>query len=302
MAILRTGYPDLYLSRLALMVKVIHDSMEAHPSIYPQLFNMEMMKGPFVQTTGLSGFAQVPEISEGEDVTYQDILQGYDKKYTALKYRSGYKISREALDDDQDAAFAKAARQMGFSGADSIETIAMNTFNNGFSSSFTGPDGKELFATDHPLTGGGTEQNELTNAADLSVTSLRQALVDFMDTTTNQGIKQYIKPKILLVPYELNFQGAELLQSVQDPESANGAINPLKNQGLTLTSSEFLTDSDAWFLLAAPVDHYLYFWWRDKPETKDDWEFDAELMKVALRFRMVVGWSDFRGVFGSPGA
>ena len=55
---------------------------------------------------------------------------------------------------------------------------AAATLNNAFNSSFTGGDGKELCATDHPLGGGGTFRNEPSTAADLNETSLENALID----------------------------------------------------------------------------------------------------------------------------
>lgn len=301
MAILRTLVPDIYLSRLALLKEVVKDAWTTHPTVHDKLFQIKSITEPFINVTGVSGFGEVPTVAEGEPVSYDDPIQGYDKKFTPVKYGMGYKISDEAMSDDLDSVFADGARQLGLSWAHSLEVVTANVFNNGFSSSYTGPDGKELFATDHPLTGGGTEQNELTNSADLSVTSLEQALVDFKDTLDNRGKRIRLVPKILLVPYELKFTAAQLVENTEQYDTANRAINAFRDEGLRYVTWEYLTDSDAWFLLSVPADNPLRLIWRQRPDVTSDKDFDSGMTKVKIVARLIEGWADFRGAYGSPG-
>jgi len=151
------------------------------------------------------------------------------------------------------------------------------------------------------LVRGGTEQNELTNAADLSVTSLRQAINDFKDTRDDGNLRINLKPKMLLVPKELIWDAHELLKSAGLPGTANNNTNSFSLVGLNAMEWEYLTDGDAWFLVADSSQHEMYFFERQAPELTSDKDFDTDSMKVKLTTRFSSGWSDWRGIYGSPG-
>ncbi len=304
MAVIRAGFADLYTSRLALLDKVILDRAMQEDSIVPLVFKVTDGSGPFVQTTTVGGFPQVPEKDELDDVSMEDPLAGLDVKYTPLTYEMGYKVSEEAISDDMDGFVSDLAAQLGISFSDTYEVDHANVFNNGFSNSFAdGADGIELFSTVHVLLGAAdTGKNELTTSADLTVTSLQQALVDFRDITDERGLKRRRRPNLMLVPFELSFKAEELLGSQLSPEDANNAINTLKGT-LSWRSWEYLTDTDAWFIMApgGPGYNIRSYWWQ-RPETRHDIDFLASAAMTKIRARFIRGWSDWRDVFGSPGA
>jgi hypothetical protein len=303
MATFRTTLPDLYLSRLAFLEDVLFDEMDIEEGIVSQIVRLkDMGNKPFVRTTTVASFGTVPVKLEAENVAYDDLAPGFDKTYQADTYELAFRTSKEALDDEQEEVVSDAARALGQSMTYTYNVDHANLFNNGFSSTTGSPDGKELFATDHPLVGGGTEQNELTTAADLSVQSLRDALNDIGDTTDDAGKLIHWRPKILLVPTELKWLGKELLNSADRPDTANRATNAMKDEGLRLVSWPYLTDPDAWFLLAEPSKHNVRSYWREKPNVLHDWDFESSSFKVKIRARWIRGWSDFRGTYGSPGA
>ena len=72
--------------------------------------------------------------------------------------------------------------------------------NNAFSTE-NGGDGKALCATDHPIVAG-TDQNELSTAADLNETSLEQSLIDIAAMVDERGLKIAAKGTklIILIP------------------------------------------------------------------------------------------------------
>lgn len=303
MATLRTTLPDLYLARLAFLEDVLFDEMPVEASISGTILKVrDMGNKPMVRTTTVASFGSVPIKAEGAAVTYADMAQGFDQTYTADTYELAFKASKEALDDEQEEVVSDAARALGSSMNYSYEVDHANIFNNGFNPAFTGPDGVELFSLVHPLVGGGTFQNEPTTAADLSVTALRTALNDIADTVDDAGKLIHWRPKILLVPYELKWLADELLNSVLRPDTADNAINAFRDEGLRAVAWPYLTDPDAWFLLGEPARHNVRTYWREKPNVLHDWDFETSSMKIKIRARWKRGWSDWRGVYGSPGA
>ena len=65
---------------------------------------------------------------------------------------------------------------------------------------------------------------------------------------------------------------------------------------------DYLTDPDAWFIRCAKDDTELRYYWREKPTTAHDIEFDSRSVKTAMWYRNSLGWSSFYGWYGSPGA
>ena len=305
MPTLRTTLPDLYLSRLAYLEDVLFDEYPIEDAVSEQVLRVRDMKNAIVRTTTVASFGTVPIKTEGANVTYDELAAGFDKTYTADTYELAFRTSKEALDDEQEEVVSDAARALGASMFYSHEVDMANLFNNGFTTTTGSPDGVAIFVTNHPLVGGGTEQNTLTTAADLSVTSLRDAFNDIADMTDDAGKLIHWRPEVLLVPQELEWLARELVDSPDRPDTAERSINAFKRgtgQGLRILVWPYLTDADAWFLLAPPGRHNLRKYWRERANVMHDWDFESSSMKVKIRARWIRGWSDFRGVYGSAGA
>ena len=306
MATFRSTLPDLYLTRLAFLEDVLFDEFDLEDGVVSRIFKMrDMGNKPFVNTTTVASFGTVPIKAEGADVTYDELAMGYDQQYRADTYELAFRTSKEALDDEQEEIVSDAARALGNSMAYAYNVDHANVFNNGFSGAFTGLDAVALFSTAHPLVGGGTEQNTLTTAADLSVSSYRDALNDIADTVDDAGKLVHWRPEVLLVPYENQWLASELIDSPDRPDTADRAINAFKGRdggGVTVIAWPYLTDADAWFLLASNAKHNVRSYWREKANVMHDWDFESSSMKVKIRARWRRGWSEWRGVYASPGA
>ncbi len=139
-------------------------------------------------------------------------------------------------------------------------------------------------------------------AADLTVSSLQAAINAIEDATDDNGIVLSLKPKTLLVPTVLKWTAKELLKSKNKPGTADNDVNALEDEELGYMTWPYLTDPDAWFLLTDKEEHELNFFWRRKLDTDDDADFDTGDLKFKATMRFSVKWTDYRGVYGSPGA
>lgn len=83
----------------------------------------------------------------------------------------------------------------------------------------------------------------------------------------------------------------------------NNDVNVLKMMGLipSVVVNHYLTDTDAWFIRTDAQDGMKYFERRGDEFTTDD-DFDTENAKYKATFRCSFGWTDPRGLYGSPGA
>jgi len=303
MATLRTTLPTLYLSRVAFLEDVLFDEMPIEAGIFQRLLKVrDMGNKPFVRTTTVGSFGQVPIKAEGAPVTYEDLVQGFDATYQADTYELAFRTSKEALDDEQEEVVSDAARALGSSMNYTYDVDHANIFNNGFTSTTGSPDGVALFSTAHPLAGGGTFQNRPTTDGDLSTAQLRVGLNDIAQTKDDAGKIVHWRPKILLVPYTTKWLAMELIGSELRADTADNALNAFKDDGLTVMATPYLTDVNAWFLLSEPTKHNVRTYWRERPNVLHDWDFETSSMKVKIRARWKRGWSDARGVYGSSGA
>lgn len=302
MTSLRANFPDI----LDVSFRKIVQNAFAQPDVeYSKLFNILDSKKATEKESSISGFPTMPTKSEGTGILYFDPLQGYDVTYTHLAYGMGFRVSEEMYEDDQHSCFRpfnKMSTAMTESAIDAQEVAAWNVLNRAFNSSYTGGDALELCSDVHTLTGGGTASNELATPADLSLSSLQQAVMDMETTVNDMNMPRIIKPVKLWVPTELDFVAAELLESELKPNSADNTKNVIRNKKLTYEVSHYLTDADAWFLAAEKAKHQLIFFWRKKPFSRSDVDFDTWDLKFSLGQRFCVGFSDWRGIFGTPGA
>jgi len=65
--------------------------------------------------------------------------------------------------------------------------------------------------------------------------------------------------------------------------------------------NHFLTDTDAWFVLTDAPNGLKHFQ-RTPIRTAMEGDFDTGNVRYKARERYVFGWSDPRGIYGSPGA
>ena len=108
-----------------------------------------------------------------------------------------------------------------------------------------------------------------------------------------------IQPKTLLVPPDLQYEAVRILDSELQPEDDTNAVNPLSKTGLTLQVWDYLTDTDAWFLLADKSNHKLTIYDREPFTTSHIFDFDTGDIKFKGKERFSSLWGDPRGMFGS---
>ena len=146
---------------------------------HAEIYDTESSDRAFEEEVMLSGFGNAPTKAEGAGVNFDTANEVYTARYTHETIALAFALTQEAMEDNlYDRLGARYTRALARSMAHSKQVKAAATLNNAFDSSFTGGDGKELCATDHPLGGGGTFRNEPSTAADLNETSLENALID----------------------------------------------------------------------------------------------------------------------------
>lgn len=279
---------------------------DSYPAQFPKLFQVETSNRGIEQYSGVSGMGNFRSIGEGEPITFDQPVQEFDKTFIHTRFGLGFKVSQDVVEDDRHSLIAKQTRELARSAKESQEIDAASTFNNAFSGSYLGPDGKALCASDHPLVkSGGTQSNLLSVAADLDIPSLELALIDFETQKDSSGKLIGVPCKYVLAAPANRFNIHEILKSTMRSDTANNTTNALQYATDGMPDPfiwRYLTDPDAWFLVSAPGENGLVWFWRRKPYTKSSVDDDTETGKFMMRYKKSHGFYSFYGVYGTPGA
>ncbi len=280
-------------------------SYKRYPEQWKKIFDVETSRKAFEEDVLSVGLGAAPVKAEGGGVSYDVGFDSYVARYQHETIALAFAITEEAIEDglygDLGKRYSKAlARSM----QHTKEVKGANIFNNGFSSSYPGGDGVELFATNHPLGGGGTQQNELSTPSDLSEAALEEALIIIQDWTDDRGIPVAASAQRLIVPTELQFIAERILMSEFRPGTGDNDVNAMKAMGSFpggFSVNVRLTDADAWFI-KTDINEGLKHIVRKRVSGGVEGDFESGNMRYKKRERYSFGWSDWRGAFASAGA
>jgi hypothetical protein len=278
---------------------------KSYPEEWRGLFAVNSSRKAFEEDVLMAGFGAAPVKGEGSGVEYDEGAESYVARYNHETIALAFSITEEAEEDGLYGALgAKYAKALARSLQHTKEVKGSNILNNGFDSDFVGGDNVSLFATNHPLWGGGTQSNKLATPADISEASLEESLIQISDWVDERGIPIAVMAECLVIPTELQFIAERILASPYRSGTGDNDVNALKSMGMLpkgVKINHRLTDADAWFIITDCPDGLKHMV-RKKVSRGIEGDFETGNMRYKARERYSFGWSDYRGGFGSEGA
>lgn len=269
-----------------------------------QMFDVTRSKMAYEEDVEATGFGLAPVKTQGAAVSYDDESQGTVTRYTHVAYSLGYIVTREEQDDNLYTVVSKRrAGALAFSMRTTKETVAANVYNRAFDNTYTGGDGKEMIATDHP-TVNGTQSNHIASNSDLSEAAIEDMLIQIRQAKNSRGLRINLMGESLIIPPNLEFEANRILFSTLQAGTANNDVNAMRRMGMLpkgIVCNPFLSDTDAWFIRTNAPSGLMLFE-RNATDFAQDNDFDTSNLKAKSYMRFSVGWTDFRGIYGSPGA
>jgi len=268
------------------------------------IFDTESSDRAFEEEVMLSGFGNAATKSEGASFAYDTAQEVYTSRYNHETVALGFALTEEAVEDNlYDKLSSRYTKALARSMSHTKNVKGAAVLNNAFNSAKAGGDGIELIGI-HTLLNGSTIQNEPNTAADLNETSLENALIGISKFTDERGLKIAIKGQSLVVPTDLIFVAEKVLGTDRQLGSNNNDLNALNSMSVLpggVAVNHFLTDADAWFIKTDSPDGLKHFN-RVGMKTGMEGDFETGNVRFKARERYSFGWSDFRAVYGSPGA
>ena len=238
---------------------------------HAEIFAEESSDRSFEEEVMLGGFSTAPTKEEGAAISFDDAQETFTARYTHETIALAFSITEEAIEDNlYDRLASRYTKALARSMAQTKQIKAAAILNNAFSTGASAiGDGAALCSSSHPsLTG--NQRNLLSTAADLNETSLEQMLIDIAGFTDERGLKIAAIKSMGMLP--------------------EGAV-----------VNHFLTDTDAFFIKTDAPNGFKHFN-RSPIKTAMEGDFDTGNMRFKARERYSFGVSDWRCVFGTPGA
>lgn len=281
--------------------EIFDDKYKEVAETFPQIFHVNTSSKQDERDSAVSGFGYWAETGERNPLDYEDPVQMYDKVYVHLKYTKGFRVTREMWEDDLYSIMNKKPAALGRAARRTAERQAAQVFNRAFNTSYLGGDAKPLCSVSHPRADGGSSQsNASATGIVFNEDNLETGLLAMRGQLDDKGQRIDVMPDTLVVPIELNKTAHLIIDSALRQGTADNDTNPYKGKFKIIDWIYMDGSTTQWFLLDSSV-HELNWFWRVRPEFKQDDAFDTDEALFKGRMRFSNGWSDWRGVWGSKG-
>jgi len=295
---LRAQFSDLMFPGLNKVYMLAYNS---YPEEYTKYLNMDASTKRQEEEGANAAFGLVPEKLEGKTPYYDEIAYIGKIQYLHKTYAMGFEVSEELVEDELYGQIKQGPRALAEAVKKTCDTLGAASLNNAFSSGL-GVDGKVLCATDHPQKkAGGQVSNRPSPYVDFDPIALNSALETWETWTDDNGLPLLLIPKYIVSgPKQRRIIG-QTLGSEKEPFTADNEINAVREWELERLILHYLSDDDAWFILARPTDHYMKWFWRVRPVFRNFDDPNTGNAKYLVRFRASSGFTHWHGVYGSAG-
>lgn len=272
---------------------------------YKQIFRVKPgIKRAYHDEPVLFGLGSAPAMGDGQPVTYRAGGVLFDKRYVFRQYGAAFALTKVLVEDGDHINLGKIySEQLGQAMIETEESISANVLNQAFNGSFLGGDGQSLCSSAHPVSFG-TLSNLLATPAAMSQTSVENLLIQIRKMQDNDLKYVRISPQGLVVSPDNEFQAEVITKSALRTGMANNDINPVMStkilpKGYTVITR--LTSPTAWWI-STDERMGLQFITRRMAEKSMEGDFETDSMRYKVTSRWDVGWTNWRTVFGTPGA
>lgn len=283
--------------------RIVMNEYKKRPIEGTALVNQKTSNRAYEEDFAVAGLGPLVLKPEGTPALMATPLEGPVKRYTWSTFARGFRITMEMMDDNLYGNIgSKLSAQLGYSARLNKEIVMHSILNNAFNPAFYGWEaGVPLCATNHVvLKTGQTIANTPATPADLSLPALQAALEHFHTLVDPTGFPVVYVPRLLVHGIGDYWVVKQILRSEKLPGTNFNDVNPVTGEGLTPHLSHYLVDPDAWFVICDNHDMN-YYLRRDFVFRSTDDVLTGDMVFVGWQ-RHGAGFSDWRGVYGSPGA
>lgn len=290
------------------LVEGIHKFWDHQSSQYKEqwskLFDVMPSRKHFEEEVATSGLGLATVRAPGEPVTMDQDRQFFRTIYKHVEYGLGIAIPSILIRDDlYDVAAARKTAALHRSAMLTREVVCHNIINRATDANYPMGDGVSLLSTAHLYADGNTYANKPTVDVGLSAVALEDAFLALTNFRDNANQVAPTSAVSLHLPPALYLRGLRIYNTPMGLGTAHGDINPVNHIGLFpggIHMHHFITDTGRWIIKTDAPDGFKLFE-RDPVRLSQTDEWDTDVIKMKVLFRMVPGVTNPRSVYGSTG-
>ncbi len=274
-----------------------------YPIEYTQVFDVETSNKAYEEDVLVTGLGYASEKAEGDAFAEDAGKEAWTARYTHRTVGLSVILTEEAIEDNLYMQLGpKFAKALARSIQQTCEVYCANVLNRATTAGYTGGDGIVLLSASHPTVGAGNQSNIIAST-DLSESGLESALTLIRKMKDDRGLPVMIKPTKLIGPPDLQWTMAKILETPTGLFTGDGTKNVVRDainqEAMVMTN---LTDTNAWFVRTSADDGLKVFDRTKLVVPKATVDDSTGNIRYRARKRFREGWSDWRGVVGSPGS
>lgn len=278
-----------------------------NPESYKQLATVEKATAGHVDLARFSGLGRFQVKQEGVPVSYDIPVQGARMRITHSTYGLGTAMTHEAVEDSRFDVLDRQTEALSRSALDHRERLFWDLLNDSFAgNTHVGIDNLSIVNTAHtmlkPMTAGQVLSNQITPFVPLSTEGLESAIIVLRTQLSEEGhqIGQDLSPRNLVVPTELMHLAHNIIDAKGRPDTTNTYdINTISRFGLNVVDSPYLTDEQAWWLMADKEKNGLVWNNRESYSMSNNTDPDTGDRKWRAWYRASVMNRQWQGIVGT---
>lgn len=265
----------------------------------PNIYSVRQSNRRRERSASVAGLTLWTAKNPNQSVAEDSLIQQFEKTYTHTPLGKKIPVERELIDDEEFGLLQDIGQQIGATAAQTMETDAVSPFNDAFAgATHQAEDGLSICNTAHKNVDGGNSQSNSKTLA-LSAANVDTLRIAHRKITNHRGDKMSLRPRLLVVPVELDATAYEIVKSVGKPGTANNDLN-FYNGVFDSITWDFLTGTKAWFMLDPAVMKRNMLWYqRVGVEIFGDGDLFAGTRTLGGYMRYSLGCKDWRGIMGS---
>lgn len=272
------------------------------PTQWSKIFNTGKSKMAVERSVSLAFLPLAALKNEGAATEFDNAAgQRYTYNQQHLEIGLGYSITRKAIDDNlYKQQFRPSNLGLKNSFMQTKEVLGAGIINTGnvYDPTIAG-DGVSLINPAHPIDNG-TVANQPSIDVDLNESTLLSSLIQIRQFKDARGLKIMARGRKLVVPIQLEYVAARLLDTQLRPGTSDNDVNALLSTGglpEKYVVLDFLTSSFAWFVLTDQTGlNYL----ERVPFETSMWVDDVtDNLLVKAYERYSFGYDDWRAIWGT---
>lgn len=270
---------------------------EKNPQVFDKIMDTEETDEPVMEATEYGGPGTMTYKPENERGTFDEVIQGGTKRWSAGTWFTGVEISLEAAEDTKYRAIRTASTSLGRAARLTPEYLVAQWLDRGFNTAYPATnDALPIFSLVHTVPKGGTYANMLATPYSLTEFALEQIFQNLATIPGPDAMITPLMPETLIVPAALGPLAWKLAATQLQVGSAMNDRSFIAGK-FDVIVFPYLGSNTRYFVKTDAVDGP--FWkWRVRPQFMRD-NIDAVTMALYMcRFRAYWGIVDGRGLYG----